>query len=173
MKLPHYCDVKEKDVDLKRLGSVLWLSQEQEVQGFEDLLLVPGLGPRTLQSLTLVSEVIHGTPSRFADPARFSFAHGGKSANPFAVPTKVYDQTIEQLQVAVEKAKFGDQDKLKAIEKLTKVAQRAEAGFQPNNGFKEYLDNERKNSPKYGGRFVEKREKKKKLGPENQLGLFD
>ena len=173
MKLPHYCDVKEKDVDLKRLGSVLWLSQEQEVKGFEDLLLVPGLGPRTLQSLTLVSEVMHGTPSRFSDPARFSFAHGGKSAKPFAVPTKVYDQTIEQLQGAVEKAKLGDQDKLKAIEKLTKVAQRAEAGFQPNNGFQEYLENERKNSPKYGGRFVEKRGKVKKQGPKNQLDLFD
>ncbi len=173
MKLPHYCDVKEKDVDLKRLGSVLWLSQEQEVKGFEDLLLVPGLGPRTLQSLTLVSEVIHGTPSRFSDPARFSFAHGGKSAKPFAVPTKVYDQTIEQLQGAVEKAKLGDQEKLKAMEKLTKVAQRAEAGFQPNNGFQDYLQNERRNSASYGGRFVEKRSKHKKKSPNNQLGLFD
>lgn len=81
--MPHHHDVRAENVDLKRLGTVLWLAQEQQPGGFEDLLLLQGLGPRTLQSLALVSEVIHGTPSRFKDPARFAFAHGGKDGHPF------------------------------------------------------------------------------------------
>jgi len=111
MTLPTYYGVKEKDVDLKRLGSILWLAQENETKKFDDLLLLNGLGPRTLQSLTLVSEVIHGTSSRFTDPARFSFAHGGKGGKPFPVPVKVYDEVIETLKNSIEKAKIGENDK--------------------------------------------------------------
>ncbi|MEO0340706.1 MAG: DUF763 domain-containing protein [Bacteroidota bacterium] len=171
LKLPNYCDLKEKDVDLKRLGSVLWLAQEQETKSFDELLLLKGLGPRTLQSLTLVSEVIYGTPSRFSDPARFAFAHGGKSAKPFPVPTKVYDQTIDTLKGVVEKAKIGDKDKLKAIQKLTQIAQRAEEGFTPNNNFKALLKKERDQSHLYGGRsrFGKAQPPKKDDG---QLSLF-
>ncbi|MEM6726124.1 MAG: DUF763 domain-containing protein, partial [Bacteroidota bacterium] len=99
--MPRHHDVKMKDVDLKRLGTVIAMAYEKDLRNFEELLLVNGLGPRTLQSLTLVSEVIHGTPSRFKDPARFSFAHGGKDGHPFPVPTKVYDETIETLRKAV------------------------------------------------------------------------
>src|SRR6185369_10579428 len=76
--LPSHHDIRSEDVDLKRLGTVLWLAYDNRSENFEELLLLQGLGPRTLQSLTLVSEVIHGTPSRFKDPARFAFAHGGK-----------------------------------------------------------------------------------------------
>lgn len=170
MKLPTYCDVKAKDVDLKRLGSVLWLAQETETTKFEDLLLLNGLGPRTLQSLTLVSEIIHGTPSRFSDPARFSFAHGGKNARPFPVPTHVYDETIATLQSSVEKSKLGDTDKQEAIKKLTQIAQKAEQGFTPNDNFEAYLQKENADSWKYGGRtlkgFV-------KPPPDKQLSLFD
>jgi uncharacterized protein len=105
LTMPAYRDIKTKDVDLKRLGSILWLAQETEIQNFEDLLLLKGLGPRTLQSLALVSEVIHGTASRFSDPARFAFAHGGKGGKPFPVPTKVYDETIEALKKLSRKSK--------------------------------------------------------------------
>ena len=113
--MPAHHDVRTEDVNLKRLGSVLALAHEKEIRDFESLLLLDGLGPRTLQSLTLVSEVIHGTPSRFSDPARFSFAHGGKDGHPFPVPTKVYDETINHLKVSVEKAKIGDAEKFEAI----------------------------------------------------------
>ena len=109
--MPSHHDVRITDVNLKRLGAVLALAQDSELKNFESLLLLEGVGPRTLQSLTLVSEVIHGTPSRFADPARFSFAHGGKDGHPFPVPTKVYDETIHVLKTAVEKAKLGQTDK--------------------------------------------------------------
>ena len=152
--LPSHHDVKAKDVYLKRLGAVLWLAHEKNPSDFEDLLLLQGLGPRTLQSLVLVSEVIHGTPSRFKDPARFSFAHGGKDGHPFPVPTKVYDETIATLQNAVYKAKLGQTETTEAIKRLTRVAQDAEKDFIPNANFDKVIEEERKNSYKYGGRTV-------------------
>jgi len=154
LMLPSHHDVKAKDVDLKRLGAVLWLAHEKSPADFEDLLLLQGLGPRTLQSLVLVSEVIHGTPSRFKDPARFSFAHGGKDGHPFPVPTKVYDETIATLQNAVYKAKLGQTETTEAIKRLTRVAQDAERDFIPNANFDKVIEEERKNSYKYGGRTV-------------------
>jgi uncharacterized protein len=170
MKLPTYCDIKAKDVDLKRLGSILWLAQEQETEKFEDLLLLSGLGPRTLQSLTLVSEIIHGTLSRFSDPARFAFAHGSKNAkSSFPVLTHVYDETIEALKSSVEKAKLGENEKNDAIKKLTQMAQKAEKDFTPNDNFDALLQRERDDSWKYGGRTVKGFSKP----PQNeQLTLF-
>lgn len=146
--------IKPKDVDMKRLGSILWLAQEHGTHNFEELLLLKGLGPRTLQSLTLVSEIIHGTPSRFKDPARFAFAHGGKDATPFPVPTKVYDETIHTLRSAVEHARIGQGDKLKAVKKLTDLAQRAEKGFTPNTSFDALVRKENQDSHTYGGRSI-------------------
>ncbi|TAG52111.1 MAG: DUF763 domain-containing protein [Cytophagales bacterium] len=154
LTMPTYKDIKAKDVDLKRLGSILWLAQETQTQNFEDLLLLKGLGPRTLQSLALVSEVIHGTPSRFTDPARFAFAHGGKGGRPFPVPTKVYDEVIDTLKHSVEKAKIGDIDKQNAIQKLTQITQKAEENFIPNDNFEALLQKEKDDAWKYGGRTI-------------------
>ena len=154
MILPHHHDVRSEDVDIKRLGTILWLAHDTQPKDFEELLLLQGLGPRTLQSLALVSEVIHGTPSRFKDPARFSFAHGGKDGHPFPVPTRVYDETINSLQTAVEKAKLGNTDKQQAIKALTKIAQRAESNFIPQDNVEELIEKERKNSWKHGGKTI-------------------
>ena len=167
--MPSHHDVQAKDVDLKRLGAVLWLAQEKQPKDFEDLLLLQGLGPRTLQSLALVSEVIHGTPSRFKDPARFSFAHGGKDGHPFPVPTKVYDETIGVLQNAVYKAKLGQNEKNEAIKRLTNIAQAAEKDFIPNANFEKVIEQERTDSWKYSGRTVKGWAKSQK---EQQLKLF-
>lgn len=155
LMMPTYKDIQTKDVDLKRLGSILWLAQETQTRNFEDLLLLKGLGARTLQSLALVSEVIHGTPSRFTDPARFAFAHGGKSGRPFPVPTKVYDEVIDTLKNSVEKAKIGESDKLNAIQKLTQIAQKAEENFTPNDNFEALLQKEKDDAWKYGGRTID------------------
>lgn len=153
--MPSHHDVRAEDVNLRRLGSVLALAHEKEIRDFESLLLLEGLGPRTLQSLTLVSEVIHGTPSRFTDPARFSFAHGGKDGHPFPVPTKVYDETINHLKSAVEKAKIGHTEKLEAIKNLTLISQHLEKGFEPDpNAFDNVIERERADAYKYGGRTV-------------------
>lgn len=152
--MPNHHDVREKDVDLKRLGAALWLAQENDVKDFEGLLSLQGVGPRTIQSLALVSEVIHGSPTRFKDPARFSFAHGGKDGHPFPVPLKVYDETIHHLEAAVQKAKIGDKDKSDAIRSLHTLAANAEKDFTPNQNFTALIQKERDESWKHGGRTV-------------------
>lgn len=154
LNMPAHHDVRSKDVDLKRLGAVLWLAHEKQPADFEELLLLEGLGPRTLQSLTLVSEVIYGTPSRFKDPARFSFAYGGKDGHPFPVPTKIYDETINTLHTAIHKAKLGLTDKTEAIKKLHDIAKRGEQDFIPNANFDAVIERERADAWKYGGRTV-------------------
>jgi hypothetical protein len=170
--MPMHHDVRSENVDLKRLGSVLWLAHEQKPADFDSLLLLEGLGPRTLQSLTLVSEVIHGTPSRFADPARFSFAHGGKDGHPFPVPIKVYDETISTLQTAVHKAKMGESDKKEAIKKLHEIAARAEKDFIPQDNLDAWIEKERDDSWKYGGKTVFGDAKPRKGTKGVQLRLF-
>ncbi len=167
--MPKHHDVRDKDVDLKRLGAILTLAHDKNIKDFESLLMLGGLGPRTLQSLTLVSEVIHGTPSRFNDPARFSFAHGGKDGHPFPVPTKVYDETIEVLKRSIEQAKIGNTDKAAAIKNLTKAAQGAEEFFQPTKKLNKVIEKERADSWMYGGRTVSGRSVPPK---NNQLTLF-
>ncbi len=169
--MPNHHDVREENVDLKRLGSILALAHERQVSDFESLLLLEGVGPRAIQSLTLVSEIIHGTPSRFTDPARFSFAHGGKDGHPFPVPTKSYDQTIDVLRGALEKAKLGNTDKQDAIKNLTLAAQAIEKNFMPNANFYKVIEQERRNSYKYGGQTVFGKAKPPKN--EGQLNLFD
>lgn len=171
--LPIHHEVKAKDVNLKRLGAVIALAHESEVKDFESLLLTNGLGPRTLQSLVLVSEVIHGTPSRFEDPARFSFAHGGKDGHPFPVPIKVYDETIDFLNNSVAKAKIGETDKQKAFKKLHQMSKSLEDKIIPDERkFDEWIAKERRDAPKYGGRTVFDKKKNKKEGGSNQLELF-
>jgi hypothetical protein len=152
--MPAHHDVRAKDVDLKRLGAMLWLAHEKKPSDFAELLLIEGLGPRTLQSLALVSEVIYGAPSRFKDPARFSFAHGGKDGHPFPVPITVYDETIGVLQKAVNQSKLGISDKSEAIKRLSKISAQAEKDFTPNTNFDAVIAKERQDSWKYGGRTV-------------------
>ena len=154
LKMPSHHEVRSEDVNLKRLGSTLWLAHEQNPANFEELLLLKGVGPRTIQSLALVSEVIHGSPTRFRDPARFSFAHGGKDGHPFPVPLNVYDETIETLQKAVEKAKLGSTDKAAALKSLHAISVRAEKDFIPNDNFEALVQKERNESWKYGGKTV-------------------
>jgi len=167
--MPMHHHLTAKDVDLKRLGSVLVLAYENQPQGFEDLLLLEGLGPRTLQSLALVSEVIHGAPIRFTDPARFSFAHGGKDGHPFPVPLKVYDKTIEVLQTSIDKAKLGDKDKSEALKNLHIMAESYEENFEPEeDAFEKFIEKERRESYKYGGKTVFGDAKKE----DGQLRLF-
>jgi len=171
LEMPSHHEVRVEDVNLKRLGATLWLAHEEQPKDFESLLLLQGVGPRTIQSLALVSEVIHGSSTRFKDPARFSFAHGGKDGHPFPVPTKVYDETIETLQVAVHKAKLGTTDKAAAIKKLHEIASRAEKDFIPNDNFDALIEKERNDSWKYGGKTVFADAKKPKQ-KEVQLKLF-
>lgn len=153
--MPSHHYVTAADVNLKRLGSILWLAHDRSPKDFEALLMLEGVGPRTLQSLTLVSEVIHGTPSRFKDPARYAFAHGGKDGHPFPVPIKVYDETISILQTAVHKSGLGNTEKSEAIKKLHTIAANAEQDFiAEQTNFNALIEKERNESWQYGGKTV-------------------
>ncbi len=154
LTMPRRHWVTAEDIDLRRLGAMLWLTHEKHPSDFDELLLLRGMGARTLQSLALVSEVIYGTPTRFTDPARFSFAHGGKDGHPFPVPTKVYDETIDVLTRAVQKAKLGVGDKKQAIRALSDLAYRAEQDFTPKDNLDNLLKKERDQAWKYGGKTV-------------------
>ncbi|MRX38064.1 DUF763 domain-containing protein [Flavobacterium sp. LC2016-23] len=175
LSLPSHHDVRMEDVNMKRLGAMLWATHENKPEDFEELLLLKGMGPRALQSLALVSEIIYGTPTRFEDPARFSFAHGGKDGHPFPVPVKIYDETITTLQRAINRAKIGNSDKVDAIRKLSEISRKAEEGFTPNTNFDALIQKERNESHLYGGRTVfgdAKPPKNKPANPGNQLELF-
>ncbi|MBO4705566.1 MAG: DUF763 domain-containing protein [Spirochaetaceae bacterium] len=152
--MPAHHEVRKEDVNLKRLGAVLATAYEKQPEDFSSLLLTEGLGPRTLQSLTLVSEVIHGTPSRFSDPARFSFAHGGKDGHPFPVPLKIYDESIRVLQDSIEKSKLGYNEKSECIRKLHTTALRIEQQCEPEADFDAVIERERRHSKEWGGRTV-------------------
>jgi hypothetical protein len=150
--MPAHHDVRAEDVDLKRLGAVLATAYESQPKDFESLLLTPGLGPRTLQSLALVSEVIYGTPSRFTDPARFSFAHGGKDGHPFPVPCIIYDESIRVLHDSIERSKLGYNDKSECLKRLSETALMVEQNCKPEADFDKTIEHERALSHEWGGR---------------------
>src|SRR6476469_1969989 len=124
--MPEHHDVRPKDVILRRLHGALAAAADAGPSDFAELLLVPGVGARTVHSLALVSEVVHGAPHRFADPARFSLAHGGKDRHPYPVPIKVLDETIGVLKDAIQNAKLGRDEEMQAIKRLDDQARRLE-----------------------------------------------
>ena len=142
LKLPAHHEVREKNVDLKRLGAVLAVAYERDLHDFAELLLLENLGPRTLQSLALVAEVVHGAPSRFADPARFSFAHGGKDGHPFPVPLKTYDQSINFLRKSLDAAKVGDREKIDGFRRLEGFVRSVETNLKPVADFDAVIKHE-------------------------------
>ena len=172
LKLPAHHDVRPKDVDLKRLGSVLAVAYERALHDFAELLLLENLGPRTLQSLALVAEVVHGVPSRFSDPARFSFAHGGKDRHPFPVPLKTYDESLNVLRGALEAAKVGDSEKLDGFRRLNRFLQKVETTLEPEADFAAVIAHENAISPLLNGRSVFDDEPKQTFYNPRQRSLF-
>jgi hypothetical protein len=128
LTMPAHHDVRAEDVVHRRLAGTLAAAAQAAPRDFAELLLVPGVGARTVASLAAVAEVIHGAPCRFTDPARFSFAHGGKDGHPFPVPTRVYDETIRVMRQAVDQARLGNDEKLAAIRRLDEQARALERG---------------------------------------------
>ena len=153
LMMPGHHDVRAEDVVMRRLRGNIAAAAEQGPKDFADLLLVPGVGARTVRALALVAEVVHGAPCRFTDPARFSVAHGGKDRHPFPVPTLVYDRTIGVLKSAVQSAKLGNDEKLAALRRLDEQARQLER-HAAGPSFDALMEEERKSSSGYGGRSV-------------------
>jgi len=151
--MPAHHDVRPSDVFERRLRGNLAAAADCGPRDFPELLLIPGVGPRTVQALAMVAEVVHGAPYRFADPARFSVAHGGKDRHPFPVPLRVYDQTIQVLKSAVRKAKLGRAEELGALKRLDDQARQLERHAMGPT-VRELIAQERQRSASYGGRSV-------------------
>ena len=151
--MPSHHDVRAGDVIARRLHGTLAAAAERGPKDFPELLLTSGVGARTVAALAMVAEVMHGAPCRFADPARFSFAHGGKDRHPFPVPIKVYDETIRVLKSAVRKAKLGREEEVGALKRLDDQARRLER-HAGGPSVEHLIAQERARSPSYGGRSV-------------------
>jgi len=151
--MPAHHEVRPNDVLERRLHGNLAAAADRGPSDFCELLLIPGIGARTVRALAMVAEIVHGAPYRFTDPARFSFAHGGKDRHPFPVPLRVYDQTIQVLKSAVQKAKLGGAEELSALKRLDEQARQLErhASGPPAQ---ELIAQERQRSPTYDGRSV-------------------
>jgi hypothetical protein len=143
LQMPERHQVRCIDVDLRRLGAVLAIAHDRELRRFADLLLLEKLGPRTLQALALIAEVVHGTPTRFSDPARFSFALGGKDGHPFPVPLARYDETVDFLRGALDGARLGDGEKLDGLRRLERFVLAVESELQPQADFAAVVARER------------------------------
>ncbi|MEO1228579.1 MAG: DUF763 domain-containing protein [Myxococcota bacterium] len=153
LQMPLHHDVRPENVVERRLHGALASVREAGVETFESLLLTPGLGPRTLQTLAFVAEVIHGAPSRFSDPARFSLALGGKDGHPFPVPVKVYDDTLRVLRKAIANARLGREEGTAALRRIDARARALEM-TENGPGVQKFVERERQSSWRYGGRTV-------------------
>jgi uncharacterized protein len=169
--MPSHHDVRAENVDLKRLGATLAVAYDRDLHDFADLLLTENIGPRTLQTLAMVAEVVHGAPTRFSDPARYSFALGGKDGHPFPVPLKTYDETIGVLRRSLDKARVDGGEKLEAFRRLDKFVRTVESHAQPEVNFEAALAHERAISKSVGGRTVLDDRRVKKTP--RQLSFFD
>ena len=154
LRMPGHHEVRAENIDLKRLGAVLAVAYERDLHQFAELLLLENLGPRTLQSLALIAEVVHGTPSRFSDPARFSFAHGGKDRYPFPVPLKTYDESLNLLRAALDAAKLGDRYKLDSCRRLERFVRAVETRLEPEANFDAVIAHEKAISRSLDGRSI-------------------
>jgi uncharacterized protein len=153
LELPFHHEVRAEDVEQRRLRGVIAAAHARAPVDFADLLLTPGVGPRTVLSLALVAEVLHGAPARFSDPARYSLAHGGKDGHPFPVPRRVYDETIRVMKDAVARARLGQSDRLFAIQRLDAEARRLELSA-PAVDFDAFVADEWARSPERDGMTV-------------------
>ena len=151
--MPAHHDVRSGDVFSRRLHGTLAAAAERGPVDFPELLLTPGVGLRTVRSLAMVAEVVHGAPYRFADPARFSLAHGGKDRHPYPVPIKVYDETIRVLKSAVQQAKLGGDEEMQALKRLDDQSRRLERSAQ-GPSLEAFIAGERAASPSLDGRSV-------------------
>ncbi|WP_281976382.1 DUF763 domain-containing protein [Pseudorhizobium flavum] len=151
--MPAHHDVREKDVNMKRLHGTLAAAADRGPEDFQRLLLTPGVGARTVKALAMVAEVVHGAPCRFSDPARFSLAHGGKDRHPFPVPLKVYDETIRVMKSAVSKGMLGREEELQALKRLDDQARRLEQ-YATGPDLKEIVASEFRDSHARGGRSI-------------------
>ncbi len=117
LKMPPHHDIKKSDISQRSLKN-LKKAYEIQPENYQDLVEIKGVGPKSLRALALISELVYGTESSWEDPAKYSYAHGGKDGIPYPVDRKTYKKSVNNLKNALEKAEMGKKDKLKAIKRL-------------------------------------------------------
>ncbi|MDO8886710.1 DUF763 domain-containing protein [Candidatus Oleimmundimicrobium sp.] len=118
LELPARHSVKVGDINPDRIEKIFLKTYERQPEDFKTLLAMPGVGPKTIRALSLISELVYGVKPSFKDPVRYSFAHGGKDGHPYPVDRTTYDKSIEILRTAVSHAKVGREEKLQAFRRL-------------------------------------------------------
>jgi len=118
LSLPRRHEVLVSDIRPDSLARILLKTYERQPEDFERLLGMQGVGAKTLRALSLIADLLYGVKTSLRDPARFSFAHGGKDGHPYPVDRDLYDRSIEALRQAVERAKIGDRERLMALRRL-------------------------------------------------------
>jgi hypothetical protein len=118
LEMPDRHAVWTADIAPDRLASILLPTYENPPADFADLLSRRGIGPATIRALSLLAELVYGTPASIRDPARFAFAHGGKDGYPFPVDRSTYDRSIDTLKAVLDRARVGDREKLDAFRRL-------------------------------------------------------
>lgn len=118
LSLPQRAFISLEDINPERLSKIFVSTYENKPSNFESLLALEGVGPKTLRALSLISELVYGTPVSLRDPATYSFAHGGKDGHPYPVDRKTYDSSIRFLAEALEKARIGERERLEAFRRL-------------------------------------------------------
>jgi hypothetical protein len=122
LEMPRRHHVATDDIDPRYLRKVLLRTYESAPKNFEALLSIEGVGAKTLRALALTSELVYGTQASRKDPARYSFAHGGKDGTPYPVDRKTYDKTIEVLRCALNSAKIERTEKVRAFRRLAELS---------------------------------------------------
>jgi len=125
LTLPERHNVAVSDIDLRKLYRILSKTYEKQPEDFESLLGIKGVGPKTIRALSLVSELIYDKQPSYRDPARFSFAHGGKDGTPFPIDRKIYDKTIKTMKKAIQSSKIGNTDTMETIKRMSNYFQEA------------------------------------------------
>lgn len=118
----HWHPVVEEKFDLKRLQKTIFAVKEREPRDFEQLVALEGVGPRTIRALSLVAEIIYGAKPSYEDPARYTFAVGGKDGTPYFVEKDTYDSILEVMEKGIKKSQISQREKQEALGRLTKIS---------------------------------------------------
>jgi hypothetical protein len=120
LTLPAHHAVLVTDLNPDSLGRILLKAYERRPQSFRELLEVPGVGAKSVRALAMIADLVYGSPASTRDPAKFSFAHGGKDGFPYPVDRANYDRSIEVVKTALQKAKVEDRTKVEALKRLSR-----------------------------------------------------
>lgn len=121
LNLPSRHQINTSDLHPDSLSKIILSAYERQPQDFEQLLGLPGVGPKTIRALSLIAELVHGVEPSYRDPARYSFAHGGKDGIPYPVDRQTYDRSIELLSQAINRTRLDLSEKQKAFNRLNRL----------------------------------------------------